>query len=98
MPQGSPEPLSPDVAERLIAFARACKAATRSVTLYPDGHPAITGALSRLVESAHRATVLGPITITVEPGALTIDGRAPAATTRRWANSPSCCTTTWWAN
>ena len=55
MPQGSPEPLSPDVAERLIAFARACKAATRSVTLYPDGHPAITGALSRQVESAQRA-------------------------------------------
>ena len=77
MPQGSPEPLSPDVAERLIAFARACKAATRSVTLYPDGHPAITGALSRLVESANRATVMGPLTITVEPGALTIDGRAP---------------------
>jgi HEAT repeat protein len=77
MPQGSPEPLTPDVADRLIAFARACKAATRSVTLYPDGHPAITGALSRLVESATRATMSGPLTITVEPAALTVDGRAP---------------------
>ena len=44
-----PAPLAPDVAQRLIDFARACKAATRTVTLYPDGHPAIVGALSRLV-------------------------------------------------
>jgi len=62
----------------LIDFARACKAATRTVTLYPDGHPAIVGALSRLVDSAARATAHGPLTIAATPDRLTIDGRAPA--------------------
>ena len=73
-----PAPLAPDVAQRLIDFARACKAATRTVTLYPDGHPAITGALSRLVDSAARATASGPLTIAATPDRLTIDGCAPA--------------------
>ena len=53
MTHGTPdETLTPDIAQRLTDFARACKAATRSVTLYPDGHPATSVALSRLVESA----------------------------------------------
>jgi HEAT repeats/PBS lyase HEAT-like repeat len=73
-----PAPLAPDVAQRLIDFARACKAATRTVTLYPDGHPAIVGALSRLVDTASRATASGPLTIAATPDRLTIDGRAPA--------------------
>jgi hypothetical protein len=62
----------------MTAFARACKAATRSVTLYPDGHPAITGALARLVDAATRATATGAMTITVEPSSLTVDGLRPA--------------------
>jgi HEAT repeat protein len=73
-----PAPLAPDVAQRLIDFARACKAATRTVTLYPDGHPAIVAALSRLVDTAARATAAGPLTIAATPDRLTIDGRAPA--------------------
>lgn len=73
-----PAPLAPDVAQRLIDFARACKAATRTVTLYPDGHPAIVGALSRLVETAARATASGPLTVAATPDRLTIDGRGPA--------------------
>jgi HEAT repeat protein len=73
-----PTPLAPDVAQRLTEFARACKAAARTVSLYPDGHPAIVGALSRLVESATRATALGPLAITALPDRLTVEGRAPA--------------------
>jgi hypothetical protein len=73
-----PVPLAPDVAQRLIDFARACKAATRTVTLYPDGHPAIVGALARLVDTAARATAGGPLTITATPDRLTIEGRGPA--------------------
>ena len=73
-----PVPLAPDVAQRLIDFARACKAAARSVTLYPDGHPAIVGALSRLVDAAARATAGGPLTITATPDRLTVEGRGPA--------------------
>src|SRR5262245_25487260 len=79
MSHGSPPaPLAPDVAQRLIDFARACKAATRTVTLYPDGHPAIVGALSRLVDTAARATAAGPFTVAATPDRLTIEGRAPA--------------------
>ena len=69
--------LAPETAIRLADFARACKAAARSVTLYPDGHPAIVGALGRLVDAAGRATASGPLTITVLPDALQVDGRAP---------------------
>ena len=72
------EPLAPQVAVRLTDFARACKAATRAVSLYPDGHPAIVASLNRLVDVAQRAVVEGPLVVTVEPAGLLIDRRAPA--------------------
>ncbi len=79
MSHGPPaEPLAPDVAQRLTDFARSCKAAARSVTLYPEGHPAIVGSLARLVDAARRATSPGTMTIAVLPDRLTVDGRAPA--------------------
>jgi len=74
----SPEPLAPAVAARLTEFARACKAATRAVSLYPAGHPAITASLGRLVDVTARALTAGPLTISVLPSALLIDRRAPA--------------------
>lgn len=74
----APDALSADLALRLTEFARACKAATRAVTLYPDGHPAITGSLARLVDASARATASGPLAITVLPDALQVGGRAPA--------------------
>ena len=73
----APDALPPEIALRLSEFARACKAATRSVSLYPDGHPAITGSLARLVDAAARATAGGAMTVTVLPEGLQIDGRAP---------------------
>ena len=73
----APDALPPEIALRLSEFARACKAATRAVSLYPDGHPAITGSLSRLVDAAARATAGGAMTITVLPDALLVDSRAP---------------------
>ena len=73
----APDALPTEIALRLSEFARACKAATRSVSLYPDGHPAITGSLSRLVDAAARATAGGAMTITVLPDALLVDNRAP---------------------
>jgi HEAT repeat protein len=79
MTHGTPdETLSPDQAQRLTDFARACKAATRSVTLYPGGHPSTSMALMRLVESAGRAIAAGPLTITVSPDTLAVEGRKPA--------------------
>jgi hypothetical protein len=59
-------------------FARACKAAARSVSLYPGTHPAIRAALARVAATAARLTAAGDVTLTVQPDMLTIDGRAPA--------------------
>lgn len=78
MPPPAPDALPADLAFRLTEFARACKAATRSVSLYPEGHPAIISSLSRLVDTATRATAGGPLTITVLPDALLVDGRSAA--------------------
>jgi hypothetical protein len=74
----SPEPLAPAVAARLTEFARACKAATRAVSLYPAGHPAIAASLGRLVDVTTRALAAGPLRISVLPSALLVDQRAPA--------------------
>lgn len=70
-----PAPLSPEETARLNEFARACKAAARSVTLYPAAHPTITAVLGRIAA----ATATGPaLSLTVLPGALRLDGREPA--------------------
>src|SRR5690606_25091131 len=73
----APDPLAPEAATRLTEFARACKAAARAVTLYPEGHPAIVGALARLVDVAGRAAAGGPLAVGVLPDGLHIDGRVP---------------------
>lgn len=77
-PQAPPEPLSPDVSARLAEFARACKAATRIVSMYPPTHPAIQAALARIGEATRQATLNGPFTITVLPDALLVNGRGLA--------------------
>jgi HEAT repeat protein len=61
----------------LTEFARACKAAARSVSLYPGSHPAIGGSLSRLVSAVERLSNSGGTVLAVHPGTLTIDDRAP---------------------
>ena len=48
------------------------------MSLYPDGHPAIVASLTRLVDVGQRALADGPLTVTVRPGGLLIDSRAPA--------------------
>ncbi len=73
-PQAPPD-LSPDVAGRLAEFAKACKAATRIVSMYPATHPAIQSALSRIGEATRQATMHGPFMITVLPDALLVNGR-----------------------
>jgi hypothetical protein len=66
------------VAQRLAEFARACKAATRIVALYPSTHPSIQAALARIVDAGTQATSHGPFIITVLPGDLLVGGRAMA--------------------
>jgi hypothetical protein len=77
-PQAPPEPLSPELSGRLAEFARACKAATRIVSMYPPTHPAIQSALARIGEATKQATQNGPFVITVLPDALLINGRGLA--------------------
>src|SRR4029078_2025143 len=71
------EPMSPRQSAALADFARSCKAAARSVSLYPATHPAIQVSLSRVISASRRLTESGNITIAVLPDALVIDGRAP---------------------
>jgi hypothetical protein len=70
--------MSPDLAASLAEFARAAKAAARSVTLYPATHPAIQASLGRVVTSSAKLAASGDITIAVVPGQLLLDGRAAA--------------------
>jgi hypothetical protein len=61
----------------LAEFARACKAAARAVSLYPEAHPAIGGSLSRLVSAVQRLSGAGETLLAVHPSILMIDDRAP---------------------
>ena len=72
------EPMSAEQSVVLGEFARACKSAARSVSLYPGTHPAIQTSLSRVTAAAGRLIPLTDITLTVHPDALVIDGRTPA--------------------
>src|SRR5262249_20058567 len=65
-------------AARLTDFARACKAAARAVVLYPGGHPAIAATLGRIAQITSAASLTAPLRITVLPGSLLLDDRAPA--------------------
>src|SRR5437762_13687133 len=47
-----------------------------AVSLYPATHPAIRISLGRLVDSARRLTVDGPVTFGVLPDNLLLDGNA----------------------
>jgi len=84
-PTSQPDPLSSDTAGRLSEFAKACKAATRVVSMYPPSHPTIQAALARISEAGKQAVYNGPLPITVLPDALLVGGRGfikpdPAAT------------------
>ena len=70
-------PLSPDLAARVTELARACKAAARAFSMYPDGHPAVRSSLMRLVGSIGQATEAGPLTLTVLNHRLVVNGAEP---------------------
>jgi hypothetical protein len=67
-----------DQSTALAEFARACKSAARSVSMYPGTHPAIASALSRVTAAGQRLTAAGDVTVGVHPNALVVDGRVPA--------------------
>ncbi len=70
--------MAPDLAGRVTAFARACKAAARSVALYPGEHPAVASALTAVTAAAEAATAGRHLPLAVLPDGLTVDGRALA--------------------
>src|SRR5437870_13920936 len=69
--------LSNDETARILELSRACKAAARAVLLYPPSHPAIAATLGRIVQTTSLESLRGPITLTVLPDALRVDGRKP---------------------
>ncbi|MBM3819012.1 MAG: hypothetical protein FJW14_08350 [Acidimicrobiia bacterium] len=71
------EPMSAEQGLALAEFARMCKAAARSVSLYPATHPAIQASLGRVIAAAAKLIPASDVTLTVLPGMLVIDGRAP---------------------
>ena len=60
---------------RLAEFARVFKAAARSVTLYPDGHPSIEATLGRLMQLTNPPLLTAPLRIGVTPENLLLDGQ-----------------------
>ena len=78
MSQEAPEPLAPADAQRLTDFARACKAATRAVTLYPATHPTIVATLGRIAQLTSAQALSSPMRISVLTNELRVDGRAPS--------------------
>jgi len=69
-----------DQSTALVEFARACKSAARSVSLYPGTHPAIAAALSRITAAGKRLTAGGDVTLGIHPDMLVVEGRLPART------------------
>ena len=61
-------------AARLAEVARIFKAAARSVTLYPNGHPTIETTLSRLTQLTNPPALTSPLRIGITPENLLIDG------------------------
>lgn len=72
------EPLSAEQSALLADFARACRGAARSVSLYPATHPSIQASLTRVIAAAARLIPGDAVQITVFPDTLALDGRAPA--------------------
>ena len=72
------EPMPADLSARVAAFTRACKAAARSVALYPGEHPAVAAALEGVSAAAGAAAAHAPLQLAVLPDGLTVDGHGMA--------------------
>ena len=77
-PPPANSPMSAERTEVLADFARVCRAAARSVSLYPATHPSIQASLSGITAAADRLVPSGEVTLAVLPDTLVIDGETPA--------------------
>src|SRR5688572_21615747 len=73
----SAEPMSADQSTALAEFARACKSAARSVSMYPGTHPAIAVALSCVTLADKRFFTGGDVTLGVHPDVLVLVALVP---------------------
>jgi hypothetical protein len=71
-------PMTAEQTHVLTEFARACRTAARSVSLYPATHPSIQASLARVRAAAARLVHTRDITIAVLRHTLAIDGKVPA--------------------
>ena len=78
LPTPGLSPMSPEQTAMLVEFARACRTAARSVSLYPPTHPSIQASLQRVIGTASRLAPTGDVTLAVHPGTLLIEGKTPA--------------------
>src|SRR4051812_38425002 len=76
-PASAAESMSVEQSAALAEFARACKAAARSVSLYPSTHPSIRASLARVTTAAARLIPASDLTLTVHPDTIAIDGKSP---------------------
>ena len=72
----TPDPMTAAAAGRVAEFARACKAAIRTVSMYPPSHPTIQSALARHGGRRQRGHRGGPLVFTVTPETLLVAGHA----------------------
>jgi HEAT repeat protein len=72
----SVQPMGAELAARVTAFARACKAAARNVALYPGEHPTVAAVLDAVTSAAADATSTAPLRLAVLPDTLRAGGRA----------------------
>ena len=72
-------PMTAEQAQVLTEFARTCRTAARSVSLYPATHPSIQTSLARVRSAAARLVDTREVTIAVLCDTLVIDGTAPGS-------------------
>jgi len=76
-PTTAANPMSADQSSALADFARTCRAAARSVSLYPRTHPSIQASLMRVTAAAGRLIPADDLVLTIHPDTLVIEGRSP---------------------
>jgi hypothetical protein len=76
-PTPATNPMSADQSAALAEFARSCRAAVRSVSLYPRTHPSIQASLTRVTAATGRLIPTADLLLNVHPDTLMIEGRTP---------------------
>jgi HEAT repeats len=71
--------LSPELTRSVLQLARALLTATRTWTLYPPEHPAVTASVSRLTDALRETSLGTAFSLGITPDTLMIEGSAADA-------------------